>query len=460
MDPSMFNQRMDGFGQTNSQSLEMLTKALSAGSGVDASTFTGGRAMTPESMDQTLVNVLFNQDEARLFQRLKKKPIKSVVHQWNYRDAVGDDDGAWVPEGGDSIEADQNIQRVYAQAKYLQTKRQVTIQAAVSDMIEDAVAIEKNAGTLWIIRNIEKALFNGNSTNYSNQPDGLDAQIPTSNVLDLRGQSAATSNFENIFNEGTRQIRDSYGKASAFFSSTMVLQDVQQLIRDRIRFQAGATLGSSVFKRYPTPFGDPELIDDIFITERGVPVASSLTSQAPAAPTIGTLAVGAQTGSEFKSTDIGDYYYTVVASNRYGDSVAATATAAQSITAAGQGVSFAITSGGGAAASCYKIYRSQKDGVNTDLRLMETITYTASPQTHIDLNTNLPGCSNGYLLTLDPTYDAIEWFQFLPLMKFELYPTNAAVYPFLMMLFGALAVKKPTQHIRIKNIAPDNLGWF
>jgi len=45
-------------------------------------------------------------------------------------------------------------------------------------------------------------------------------------------------------------------------------------------------------------------------------------------------------------------------------------------------------------------------------------------------------------------------------MKFDLYPTNAAVYPFLMLLFGFLAVKKPVQHVRIKNIAPSGLGWF
>src|SRR6056297_808866 len=76
--------------------LENLQKALEAGTGVDAGSFTGGRALIPESLENTLVNVLWSQDEARLFQRIKKKPIASPVHQWDKRSAVGNSDGAWV----------------------------------------------------------------------------------------------------------------------------------------------------------------------------------------------------------------------------------------------------------------------------------------------------------------------------------------------------------------------------
>ncbi len=91
---------------------------------------------------------------------------------------------------------------------------------------------------------------------------------------------------------------------------------------------------------------------------------------------------------------------------------------------------------------------------------MTTVAYTGSPQTFKDHNDELPGCSDVFLLTMDTVYDAIEWFQFLPMMKFDLYPTNSAVYPFLMLLFGALALKKPVQHIRIKNVAPSGLNWY
>ena len=73
-----------------------------------------------------------------------------------------------------------------------------------------------------------------------------------------------------------------------------------------------------------------------------------------------------------------------------------------------------------------------------------------------DENEELPATSSAYILNLDEADDAIEFEQFLPLMRFPLYPTDAAVYPFLMLLFGALALKKPEQMVRIKNISSSD----
>jgi len=108
------------------------------------------------------------------------------------------------------------------------------------------------------------------------------------------------------------------------------------------------------------------------------------------------------------------------------------------------------------------LFRSKKDAADSsDLRFIGYFAWaTGTGDTFIDTNSDLPGTSDGYLLTMGQIYNAIEWEQFLPLMKFDLYPTNAAVYPFLMLLFGFLALKKPVQHIRIKNISPSGLGWF
>lgn len=449
----------EGFGEVGTDVIEQLRKALTAGSGVDAGSFSGGRALIPESLEGTLVNILFTQKDAVLFQTLKKKSIKSPVHQWDERTDVGYDDGAWVDEAGSSSDADQTIARKYATVKYLQTKRTVTLQATLANMIEPAMAIEQNAGALWIIRNIEKALFYGNTTMVSQQVNGLDAQIASGNTLDLRGASANSTTFEDLIGQAARQIRDGYGKASLILTSTIVMQDVQRLLRDRLRFPAGGgQAGSAVFDKYPTPFGEPDLKYDLFIKEGGVPVASSLTSQRPDAPTIGTFATGSDT-SQFGAADLGTYYDKVAAVNQYGDS-AATAASSQAVSTAGYNISFAITKGtiGGTA---YKIYRSKKNASDgTDCRLMDIVAYSASPQTYTDKNANLPGTSSSYILTMEDVFDAIEWFQFLPLMKFDLYPTNSAVYPFLMLLFGALALKKPGQHIRIKNISPDALGWY
>lgn len=449
----------EGFARANAETLEALTKAMEAGSGVDAGVFTGGRALTPESLDTTLVNVLHSTDEARFFQRLKKVPVKSVVHQWDYRDEVGEDGAGWVAEGGTSEETDQNIERRYVTAKYLQTLRKVTLQAASSNMIEDAIAIEKEAGALWIVRNTESALFNGNDSNMPYIINGLNQQIPAANVLDMRGKDAQSVDFENFMNEGARQIRDYYGVPTSMFTSTMVMQDVQALLRDRIRFGTGNVTGGAVFKTYPTPFGEFDLIDDVFIKEGIAPAANTFTG-IPGQPTIGSTSTPADAASEFTAADAGQYVYKVAPINAKGEGPASAEEIVTGVIA-GDKVVLPVTKGSGADPTAYKVYRSILAGVTgAVVKYAFTVPYTASPMDVEDYNSYLPGTSSVYLLNLNTAYNAIEWVQFLPMMKFDLYPTNAAVYPFLMLLFGSLAVKKPNHHVRVKNISPSNLGWF
>jgi len=458
----------------NMDVLENLQKALSAGSGVDAGAFTGGRALIPESLENTLVNVLWSQDEARLFQRIKKKPISSPVHQWDKRTSVGDSDGAWVAEGGTSFEKDQTIARVYETAKYLQTLRKATLQATLSNMIENAMTIEQNAGALWIIREVEKAMFYGDDAIVAEQPKGIVQQINNAagniatygtpvadNILDIRGASADSAEFEKKMNEGARVIRDKYGKASLLLTSTMVMQDVQNLLRDRIRFNTGNTLGGAVFNKYPTPFGELELVDDVFIQEGAVSLGTgSAIAGAPTAPTQNTApATVSLAGAELSfwtAGDVGAYDYKVSAVSKFGESTAVAMSQLASATA-GNKVTMTVADSG-TAGTGFKLYRSKKGG--GAVKYVKTVLRSGATTVITDFNSELPGCSHGFLLTMDQVYDAIEWFQFLPLLKFDLYPTNQAVYPFLMLLFGALALKKSEHHVYIRNISPASLGWF
>lgn len=460
---TQFDMGYEGFAKANQETLEALTKAFEAGSGVDAGAFTGGRALTPESLDSTLVNVLWNTEEAKLFQKLKKQPIKSVVHQWNYRDEVGEEDSnAWVPEGGASSEADQDIVRKFTTAKYLQTKRTVTLQAAQSNMIEDAIAIEQEAGALWIIRQVEKALFTADSSMNTYQPDGLDAQITDSdNVIDVRGADATSATFENAMNEGARVIRDNYGVPTDLFVPTMIMQDVQALLRDRIRFGYGMNQGTGIFKEYPTPFGTFSLEDDVFIKEGQTVRSASTIEGRPGTTTALTISLAAAgSGSQFGASDAGNYNYEIVPVNRYGRGAAVEGQVTG--VAEGEKVTITVTQEPVPAATSYEVYRSKVGGVSGDeTRYAFTIDAATAEDTGIvDTNAYLPGTATGYLLNLNTAYNAIEWVQFLPLMKFELYPTDSAVYPFLMLLFGSLAVKKPQHHVRVINVSPSTLGWF
>lgn len=458
----MLDKSYQGFADANNETLEALTKALTAGSGVDTAAFTGGRAMTPESLDTTLVNVLWTQDEARLFKALKKNPVKSPVHQWAKRTDVGDGDGAWVAEGGDSFEKDQTIARKYVTMKYLQTLRKVTLQATLTNTLEDAEASEKVAGTLWLIKQIERILFYGDSACIAEEPDGLIKLITDSDhIIDLRGNDATSADFENAITEGTRVVRGNFGVSTDMFTSLMVMEDVQKLLRDRIRFGNGKVGdASAVFETYVTPFGRPKLVDDIFIQEGAVGAASTLTSNRPSQPSIAVVraASGALT-SQFGAGDAGDYYYQVAQVNKYGSSQLSAAVQVTGVLADDK-VTITVTDGATPGTAQY-VYRSKKDAADgTDCRFMVKTAYTGDSQEIVDLNDDLPGTSSAFLLNMNPSYDAIEWNQLLPMMKFPLFPTNAAVIPFLMLLFGALGLKKEEQMIRVKNISYSKLGWF
>lgn len=65
-------------------SLEEFVKALTAGSGVDASQFTGGRALTPESLQGSTVKYVVKKDELDdLFKSLMIDMIKGKVRNYN-----------------------------------------------------------------------------------------------------------------------------------------------------------------------------------------------------------------------------------------------------------------------------------------------------------------------------------------------------------------------------------------
>jgi len=466
MEQGLLDVSYQGFARGNQEMMEALSKALTAGSGT-AFEATGGRALIPESLDTTLVNVLWKQDEAKLFKALKKVPVKSPVHQWTRRTGVGDDDGAWVTEGGASEEKNTDIERKYATMKYLQTLRKVTIQATISNMIEDAMTVEKSSGTLWIIKQSEKALFYGDSAMVAEQPDGIQKILygnttkHPENVIDLRGKDATTVQFENKIVEACRIIRQKFGLATDLYSSLIVMEDVQTLLRDRLRFPAGPTgekvLPNLVFDKYPTAFGTPLLQPDLFILEGEAPRTSTVENGEPSQVTI-SCAKAQDASSEFVTADAGTYFYQVAAVNKYGQSLVS----AEDSVAVVSGDRVAITVTEGATdGTCFFIFRSKKDAGAAATKLFcKKVVRTGDDPDIYDTNSDLPGTSQAYVIGMGQLYNAIEWLQFLPLMKFDLFPANAAVYPFLMLLFGSLGVKKPEQHVVIKNISPSTLGWF
>ena len=78
----IFDEGVNVEGLFDNANQATLQKALEAGYGTDASQFTDGRALQPEDLESTLVNVLdVLQDDCKVFNSIYRQPSKSTVHQ-------------------------------------------------------------------------------------------------------------------------------------------------------------------------------------------------------------------------------------------------------------------------------------------------------------------------------------------------------------------------------------------
>ena len=448
-----------------------LQKALSAGSGTDSSQFTGGRALMPEDIEMSMVNAMAaKQEDFKLTNLLKTQKVGSTVHEYTRRNDAGEHMNIFADEGGEAGDTDQAIERVTKPMKFMQTYREVTLQMQVAKNIEDAMASEKLAGTLTVLKGLEFGMFQADSEVVPQQFDSVLKQVVSNasrrNLVDLRGAKMSDAAGEESINNIAQMVFDNGGSLSHAFMPSVIASDFQKLARDRLRFGENDTKGGRVVLEYPTTFsGDIKIAGkeagpDKMFHVKGKISASGDANKRPSAP---TFALTAQTltaggGPGFVTAEAGTYFYAVHAINAYG--ISEGAAAASVAVAAGQEVKIVITPGT-IKGSGYIITRSKKGGSGTDMREMVRIGIgSAATKTHLDQQDDLPGTGSILYLSHDAIEPSAQFDQFLPLMKFDLYPTRAAVTPFLIVLFGTPDVKVPWYHGVVKNIGYTNDGFL
>ena len=172
-----------------------------------------------------------------------------------------------------------------------------------------------------------------------------------------------------------------------------------------------------------------------------------------------TTAVAIDAASQFTALQAGNYYYAVVGVNAAGGSTIVKSSV-QAV-AAGQKCTLTITRSAGAQETGYIVYRSRLNGTNgtTDFREMVRIPVAGATTTYVDLNQNIPGTTKAFILNMAQGGGAISWRQFLPMLKFPLYPTVSATVPWAQLLFGYLRLTKRRHHVAIKNILPNGSTW-
>lgn len=460
-------------GEMGQADLAALRKALDAGYGTDVAGLTGGAALRVQSLDHTLQATLADNDHFRLFNALSKGDAGATVDEWTEATDQGGFPGASANGELDPISAAQGeYARRTGQVKYLMTQCQISLVLSLQNAIVEAQATENQMGTLRILRDTEHLLWYGDSRVVPTEFDGVFAQIESlgssDHVLDAEAQSL---HGINLVNKAAATIVGigNFGKPTDLFMSPLCQADFDTALDPAFRVplpdvgQGGLSLGAPV-KGIRTSWGDIKAQPDVFIQDEGVqkpfevmyPGVAALNAFVPA-----NLATGAAQAvdSKFGATHAGNYYYAVAGVNKAGQSMLLKS--AQVAVAAGDAITLTINASAAGSETGYAVFRGRLNGTDAsdDFRLVARIPRTGAQTVFVDKNRKIPGTSKAAILNMASGYSAINWRKLLPLTKFQLYPTNAAVLPWALLLFGYLRISKRKQHVVIENILPNGAQW-
>jgi hypothetical protein len=451
----------DAGAETGSMSEAELVKALSIGYGTNSAEYRNGRALVPEDCETTMINAMREQKEdCKMMNKVKKRPVTSTVHEYNRRLDSGEYEFATTDEGGGSIDTDQEVERVNRQIKYIQIRRAVTDQARLVNAFEDVWESEKLMGTLTALKAAERLFFHGDSDVIPTEWDGIPKQIMKSkdpNIKDCRGKTIGTIGDE-VITDMTLQIYERGGDANNLFFPPVLGLDIQELVKDRVRFGTNDRSMTPVMDSYPTPYGTVKFGEDEgpdkFFRVKGIVKENGNAQMRPGAPTVTATAAAASGGmtSRFLAADAGNYNYTVFAVNKHGISTG-TALAAAVAVAAGNAVTLSITQNADKPGTGYIICRSAKGGTIVMELCRIGVHKSSNVTTFVDLNEDLPGTASMLFLTEKKLQTIVEFDQLVPLRLRPLYESNKAETPFFIQLFGAADTKVPEWCGIVKNIA-------
>lgn len=468
-------------GTSTGQDVAALNKALLAGEDINNPGTSAGEGfpLRLESLDSTLFTTTYaNKNDVKFWASLYKDAATNTVEEYDRLESYGSGNSVWMNEGALPSEDDSTYSRQYTKIKYMGTVRRVSmVMGMLKSKFGDIMAREAVNGTMFLLRQLERSLFDGNESLVTEQMDGLEKLLTTAygstvlddgavsgyesdNVIDLRGRPLTEDHIADLTE---RLIAEpNYGRPSDLWMPTGPVKDLSKIMYPKERYDLPAPAGGMAgiaIKGITTPFGDIRLQPDIFIPDSTTAVTGGVgrSSERPNAPTVGAPAAAPYAGSYtayFSAADAGTYIYQIVACSKLGKSTPVTSAAVT--VAAGDSVSMAITDGGGDT-SYYEVYRSDLNGAASTCRLIFKVPRASSPQTVVDVNRFLPNCSKGYMLT--QTSEVLKFKQLAPFTKIPLATIDTSVR-WAQVLFGALQVMKPLQCGMFINVGKLETGAY
>jgi len=451
---------LDGFGSAPAAEVQELRKALVAGQDLNnpGTSAGAGFPLRIESLERTLKVVTFRMDDVRLWKAITRMPAYNTVEEYNRLRSYGSSQAAFIGEGDLPEGDDSTYSREFTVIKYVGTRRSVSHQMSLIRPAHGPVIAQETVnGTAHLLKQIEQALFFGDSTLIPVQWDGLKKLItdgaPAANVIDLRGGPLS----EDILNDAALTVKTypNHGRLTDVHCADGAYSDLAKSFYPAERFpmQPGGYQDGMVglqIKGFHSMVGPVMFNPNTFIEFGAAPNSAQIgdPAKAPGIPTE-DVAPAAPTlaNSQFFASDAGDYRYKVVAINRYGKSAPLALTGPVTVQA-GDGVTFSIGDGA-IAGTAYELYRTKKDGAAGTEKLYATKARTADPTPLVDLNADLPGMSTAFGIQQNLEYFSFK--QLCPFVKIPLATLDTSIR-WMQLLYGAPTIYAPGKSVLFKNV--------
>lgn len=461
-----------GFGNASAADVAELNKALTTGAYAQANGVAGqtnGAALQVESLENSLKVLTYSDQHVKFWKKISKTPAYSTVEEYNQLLSYGSNSGGFIPEGMLPETDDSEYRRQASFVKFLGTTREVTHpMTLVRSAHGDVIARENQNGIMWLMKQLEHALFWGDSSlaapgKEGVQFDGLNKLIDAENTYDCKGVELQATDI----NYGSQMIIENYGTPTDLFLPFETLADFsnEYFPKERVIMptQGAGYQAGLVVNKFQTHGGAVDFQPDLFL-QKTKPLSATGTggTKAPTAPGSVAAVLSDKTNAEFgKSTasGAGTYSYSVTACNRFGESVPTACTADVAITAAdiAKGVKITITNNAAmvVAPEYFKVYRTEADGSQKYcIATIPVSSVTASGTTEfIDLNETLPNTYTAFMGEFTP--EVLTFKQLAPIMKMDLALLGPA-YRWMILIYGVPQLFAPKKWMKFKNIKASN----
>jgi len=416
--------------------------------------------LVPQQLQQTLSIATSSMADLKLWKMIQKTPAQNTVVEYNRVKRHGAEHSPFIAEGGTAALNRSTYEKVAVQIRYLAEKREISDVAGFVNIVgpsPDVMAEETRRGTEALLRRVEKELFHGDNSLNSLAWDGIIKQIKDGgNVADLRGKAPSAVYLSEIL--GALYSAPFYGMISSILVTPRVLSElIKQTVHsgrhDQIQVNGQSlTFGANELS-ITGPYGPVKVIACPFL-ERHDRIAPAAGTHSVFEGTVVTPTISAQplspadAASKFVAADQGNYYYRVVPVGNDGVGIPVDTNVVA--VDAGDKVTFTIAQAdGNTSVKFYQIYRSAKDAANANgALLVGEVKNNGLTTVFEDFNAKVPGTSEIVFVNSAPDY--MEYFQMLSLVRRPLAQIKTT-YPFLLMMFGAPAVKLPTKMFVVNN---------